>query len=509
MLSSEMAAVLSPLFERWAGVPATSISELGANGSNRRYFRLWGGDKCCIAACNDDVRENDAFVYYSREMRKRGLPVPEVYAVSDDHRCYLQQDLGDETLYGHLYAKRQQGGGFDDEMLTLYRQVLSDLADFHTRCRDLDFSYAYPRSDFDRQSMQWDLQYFKYFFLKLLHVPFDEQLLEDDFNRLIDYLLQEDCRYFMYRDFQSRNIMLVRNGEQKAENLQTHDSDSQFSILNSQLYYIDYQGGRRGAAQYDVASLLYSAKSDLPEPLRRELLDHYIRMLSEKIGQMPADSRPAFSADAFRKRFYGYVLIRIMQALGAYGYRGHVERKSYFLQSVPLALANLRRVLEDHWPPVEMPHLRSVLDDIAHRVTATPPVFPEDRLTVTVMSFSYKKGLPDDDSGNGGGFVFDCRALPNPGRYEQYKTLTGRDAAVIQFLEGDEAVESFLEHAATLVRQSVTQYNERHFAHLMVSFGCTGGQHRSVYCAERMAKLLQDDDTCQVRLIHREQDAKQ
>ncbi len=485
-------ADLSPLFEWWAGVPVSVVSELGANGSNRRYFRLQGGDRCCIAAYNDDVRENDAFVYYSREMRKRGLPVPEVYAVSDDHRCYLQQDLGDETLYAHLYVKRQQGGGFDDEMLTLYRQVLGDLADFQTRCRDLDFSYAYPRSDFDRQSMQWDLQYFKYFFLKLLHVPFDEQLLEDDFNRLIDYLLQEDCRYFMYRDFQSRNIMLLPTPDETGR----------------RLYYIDYQGGRRGAAQYDVASLLYSAKSDLPDPLRRELLEHYIRTLSEKIGQMPADSRPAFSSDAFRNRFYGYVLIRIMQALGAYGYRGYFERKSYFLQSVPLALANLRRVVEDHWPAVELPHLRAVLNDLSHRVVATPPVFPTDRLTVTVMSFSYKKGYPDDDSGNGGGFVFDCRALPNPGRYAQYKTLTGRDAAVIQFLEGDVEVETFLQQAVTLVRQSVKQYNERHFAHLMVSFGCTGGQHRSVYCAERMAALLRGDGTCHVRLIHREQEIR-
>lgn len=492
MSSSEITAVLSQLFERWAEVPSVAISELGANGSNRRYFRMQGGGKCCIAAFNDDVRENDAFLYYSDEMRKRGLPVPEVYAVSDDRRCYLQQDLGDETLYAHLYAKRQQGGGFDDEMLTLYRQVLGDLADFQTRCRDLDFIYAYPRSDFDRQSMQWDLQYFKYYFLKLLHVPFDEQLLENDFNRLIEYLLQEDCRYFMYRDFQSRNIMLLPTPDE----------------TGCRLYYIDYQGGRRGAAQYDVASLLYSAKSDIPDALRRELLEHYIRVLSDKIGAMPADSRPQFSADGFRKRYYGYVLIRIMQALGAYGYRGYFERKTYFLQSIPLALTNLRRVVEDHWPPVEMPHLRAVLDDVAHRAMAAPPVFSADRLTVTVMSFSYKKGLPEDESGNGGGFVFDCRALPNPGRYEQYKTLTGRDVAVVQFLGGDEAVESFLTHAATLVRQSVKQYSERHFSHLMVSFGCTGGQHRSVYCAERMAAQLRSDGTCHVRLIHREQEIR-
>lgn len=486
-----MEACLARLFEGWAGVAVANCSELGANGSNRRYFRMEGDGRRCIAAYNEDVRENEAFVYYSRQMRQRGLPVPEVFAVSDDGRCYLQQDLGDETLYGHLFARKQQGRGVDETMVALYRQVLSDLADFQLRCRELDFQYAYPRADFDRQSMQWDLQYFKYYFLKLLHVPFDEQLLENDFNTLIDYLLQEDCRYFMYRDFNPRNIMLVEQENAPAQ---------------PQLYYIDYQGGRRGAAQYDVASLLYSAKSDLPEPLRRELLEHYIRVLSEKISQMPEERRPVFSPDGFRQRYYGYVLIRIMQALGAYGYRGYFERKSYFLQSIPLALANLRRVVEDHWPPVEMPHLEAVLRHLANKTLAAAPTFPDDRLTVTVMSFSFKKGLPEDDSGNGGGFVFDCRALPNPGRYPQYKTLTGRDAAVIEFLEGDAEVESFLEHAATLVRQSVKQYNERHFAHLAVSFGCTGGQHRSVYCAERMAALLRKEDECHVRLIHREQD---
>lgn len=478
---------LSRLFEAWSGVPVVTVSELGANGSNRRYFRMKGGDKVCIAAYNEDVRENQAFVHYSRQMRARRLPVPEVYAVSDDGRFYLQQDLGDETLYGHLYGKRRQGGGFDEEMLHLYRRVLDDLVEFQTRCRDLDFGYAYPRSDFDRQSMQWDLQYFKYYSLKLMHIPFDEQLLETDFDRLTDYLLQEDCRYFMYRDFNPRNIMLVEN----------------------ELYYIDYQGGRRGAAQYDVASLLYSAKSDLPEVLRRDLFDYYLQSLSQAVARMPQEVRPRFEPDTFRQRFYGYVLIRILQALGAYGYRGYFERKDYFLQSIPLALANLRRIVEDYWPPVEIPHLRQVLQKLTDRSLSHPATTATDGLTVTVMSFSYKKGLPSDDSGNGGGFVFDCRALPNPGRYEQYKTLTGRDSAVIQFLEGDAAVEGFLSHAAALVRQSVTQYNERHFSHLLVSFGCTGGQHRSVYCAERMAALLRKDGTCQVRLVHREQDVRQ
>lgn len=465
-------------------------SELGANGSNRRYFRFNGGGRQCIAAYNADMRENDAFLYYSREMRQRGLAVPEIYAVSEDHLCYLQQDLGDVTLYSHLFDKRRQGAGFDSATMQLYRQVLDDLVQFQTRCRDLDFRHAYPRPDFDRQSIQWDLQYFKYYFLKLLHIPFDEQRLENDFVQLEAYLLQEDCRYFMYRDFQPRNIMLLPHPDEAGR----------------RLYYIDYQGGRRGAAQYDVASLLYSAKSEMPEVLRCELLDHYIASLSQALAAMPSQDRSAFEPSRFRERYYAYVLVRILQAMGAYGYRGYFERKEHFLQSIPLAVANLRRVVEEHWPPFDAPHLHDVLSEMVGRYVPAQSPLPSGQLTVTVTSFSYKRGLPADDSGNGGGFVFDCRALPNPGRYTQYQTLTGRDRAVAAFLEGDPAVESFLSHAAALVRQSVKQYTERRFSHLSVAFGCTGGQHRSVYCAERMAALLRDDGGCNVRLVHREQD---
>lgn len=479
-----MNETLARLFQEWAGEPCLEQHALGANGSNRKYFRLNGATRQCMATENDDVRENETFLYYSAYFKEKQLPVPEIFAVSEDHRCYLQQDLGDTTLYGYLYDKKRLGGGFDAESLALYKQALSDLVRFQTACQDLDFTRAYPRSDFDRQSMQWDLNYFKYYFLKLAYIPFDEQLLEQDFNTLMDYLLDENCGYFMYRDFQSRNIM-IEPKEHK-------------------LYYIDYQGGRRGAAQYDVASLLYSAKSDLPEAVRQELLGHYLNCFSNTTG---ADS------ESMRQKFYGYVLIRIMQAMGAYGYRGYYERKEYFLKSIPLAVNNLRLILENHPLPISIPHLTKVWNAILETrfscVESFKPTISSESdnpLTVTVLSFSYKKGVPADPSGNGGGFVFDCRALPNPGRYPEYRSYTGKDKVVQEFLQKEQAVDAFLENVFSLVSQSVKKYTERRFSSLMVCFGCTGGQHRSVYCAEQTALYLKKHFDCHIVVKHIEQD---
>lgn len=480
------------LFRQWAGVDCEQYSVLGANGSNRKYVRMSAGDKRCIAALNDDVRENEAFIYFSRAMCERGIRVPQLYAVSDDCRCYLQQDLGDTTLYNYLYTKRQNGTGFDSEAVGLYKRVLSDLVEIQTRCRDLDFSHSYPRSDFDRQSLQWDFNYFKYYFLKLLYIPFDEQLLEDDFRRLQDYLLDGDCASFMYRDFQTRNIMVVAPNQ----------SNNQAFKQSGSLYYIDYQGARRGAPQYDAASLLYSSKAEIPESIRQELLRHYVDCMEDATSHDASKFQK--SKLDFTRRFYGYVLARMMQAMGAYGYRGLYERKDYFVNSIPLAVANLRTVVENHWPDVELPHLRKVFDAIINNVAQLMPCQGTD-LTVTVTSFSYKKGLPQDPSGNGGGFVFDCRALPNPGRYPEYRNVTGRDAAVIAFLQKEESVARFLDNACALVAQSVKKYTERRFTSLTVSFGCTGGQHRSVYCAERMAAYLRENFDCNVVLHHREQ----
>lgn len=499
-------SILRDLFRKWAGVDCEQYLPLGANGSNRKYFRLSSGEKSCIAAVNDDIRENEAFLYYSRSLAERGIRVPEVYAVSDDRRCYLQQDLGDTTLYSYLYAKRQKGEGFDEETLALYKKVLSDLALIQTRCRDLDFSYAYPRPDFDSQAIQWDLNYFKYFFLKLFYVPFDEQLLENDYHTLIDYLLAGDCSSFMYRDFQTRNIMVV-GGQQSVSGHR-----SQVTGHRSQLYYIDYQGARRGAPQYDAASLLYSSKAEIPEAIRQELLAHYVDCFFSDQNIVTSDQNQVTDhrsqVTAFTSCFYGYVLIRILQAMGAYGYRGLYERKDYFIASIPLAIANLRTILQRLPEELHIPHLRSVLEHIVNSklaVAETHTTLPSDTLTVDILSFSFKKGLPNDTSGNGGGFIFDCRALPNPGRYPEYRSYTGKDPSVIKFLQKEPAVDQFLEHVQAIVAQSVEKYIERKFSHLQVAFGCTGGQHRSVYCAERLAAYLRNNYDCNVVVTHREQ----
>lgn len=490
---------LKALFRRWAGEPCTQCLALGANGSSRRYYRLVGDTHRCIGAIASDVRENEAFFAYSRHLLARGIRVPELYAVDDDRIHYLQQDLGDQTLYGLLYEKKQKGGGFDAQMLALYRQALADLHDIQVAGRDMDFSIAYPRPAFDTRSILWDLNYFKYNYLKLQHIPFDEDRLEDDFQHLADTLLSADTNYFLYRDFNPRNIMVVENSKLKIENSLTHNNNSQFSILNSQLFYIDYQGGRRGAAQYDVASLLFSAKSDLPQALRNELLQHYVALHGDP---------------HFMDHFWHYVLLRILQTLGAYGYRGLFERKPYFIESIPLAHNNLRHLVEDH-PDLlaDLPELQSIVHRLgAMTPTATPqtptsnPQTNDTPLTVTVMSFSYKQGLPEDPSGNGGGHVFDCRALPNPGRYPEYKAYTGKDAPVIEFLRDKQPVAIFLDHALAIVTQSVDKYLERHFTHLSVSFGCTGGQHRSVYCAEQLAKTLRSRyPDVEIVVKHREQ----
>ena len=317
---------LADLFKKWAGEQCLTCEPLGANGSNRLYYRMKGATQGCIGAYNPDKRENKAFCYYSKEFTQLGLPVPELYAEGEDGEIYLQQDLGDHTLY----EKLQQDKSFGEELVKLYQQVLSDLVRFQIGGKNLDFSYAYPRGAFDHQSMQWDLNYFKYYFLKTSSVGFDEQLLEDDFQTLIQYLLEENCSYFMYRDFQARNIMLI----------------------DGKPIYIDYQGARKGAAQYDVASLLYSAKSEIPEERRTELLNYYIEQLSAKVD---------IDIDKFREHFYGYVLIRILQAMGAYGFRGYFERKEYFLQSVPLAKNNLRNLLINHPLPINISYLNKTL----------------------------------------------------------------------------------------------------------------------------------------------------
>jgi aminoglycoside/choline kinase family phosphotransferase len=424
------------------------------------------------------LEENRAFLEFTRHFREHGLAVPEIYAEDAAEGAYLEEDLGETTLFQFL-SEHRAGAEIAPEAVSAYRKVVEALPRFQVEAgRDLNYKVCYPRSSFDRQSIAWDLNYFKYYFLKLAGVPFNEQALEEDFERLTKLLLSAERGYFLYRDFQSRNVML-REGKP---------------------YFLDYQGGRQGALQYDIASLLFDAKAELPPELRGELLDHYLEALAEFIPVERAE---------FLEHYYAYVYVRIMQALGAYGFRGFYERKAHFLQSVPYALRNLRWLLHNVELPVELPTLMAAftsmvgsekLQGIAREATAA------EELTVEITSFSFHRGPVADESGNGGGFVFDARSLPNPGREERFKTLTGRDAAVVEYLEQQEAVHKYLASAMALVDASVGNYRERGFQHLMVSFGCTGGQHRSVYLAEQVAKRLGGRSGVKVVLRHREQE---
>ena len=264
-------------------------------------------------------------------------------------------------------------------------------------------------------------------------------------------------------------------------------------LHEGQPFFLDYQGGRKGALQYDIASLLYDAKADLPPELRQELLEHYLEQLGGFID---------LKRETFMRHYYAYVYVRIMQALGAYGFRGFYERKTHFLQSVPYALKNVQWLLENAELPIKLPALMGAFRSMvsARKLQSLPS--ESNALTVTISSFSFHRTAPQDESGNGGGFVFDARSLPNPGREERFKALTGQDAPVIEYLNNQESVHKYLASAMALVDASVNEYQHRGFKNLMVSFGCTGGQHRSVYLAEEVAKRLRGRRGVEVVLRH-------
>jgi aminoglycoside/choline kinase family phosphotransferase len=465
--------VLQKLFEQHFGLPAERVHPLQGqlSASGRNIFRLSAGKSTAVGILYNVPEENAAFVAFSRHFRKHRLPVPEIYAEALDQGAYLEEDLGDTTLFD-LLTKTRAGERLSPETIEAYRKAVAVLPRFQVEAgRDLDYSICYPRGSFDRQSINWDLNYFKYYFLRLAAIPFSEQALEDDFTCLTDFLLTAPSNYFLYRDFQSRNIML-REGLP---------------------YFVDYQGGRKGALQYDIASLLYDAKADLPPQVRQQLLDDYLDALEGFVD---------LERQQFLHHYYGYVYVRILQALGAYGFRGFYERKSHFLQSVPYALKNLRWLLHNVKLPVELPTLMGAFQSMLASEKLLGLAAEANNLTVRVYSFSFHRGLPQDESGNGGGFVFDGRSLPNPGREERFKPLTGKDAPVIEYLNQQESVHQFLASVMSLTDSSINNYQQRGFKNLMVSFGCTGGQHRSVYLAEQFAKRLRGKNGIQVEVHH-------
>ncbi len=467
--------VLKKLFEQHFGVPPEGMQPLQGQlgGSGRNIVRLSSDKASAIGILYNVREENVAFVEFSRHFRQHGLPVPEIYAEDLSQGAYLEEDLGDTTLFEFL-SKNREGEKIAPEAVEAYRKVVAVLPRFQIEAgRDLNYKVCYPRGSFDRQSISWDLNYFKYYFLRLAGIAFNEQALEDDFDRLTDFLLSADCNYFMYRDFQSRNIMLQ----------------------GGQPFFLDYQGGRKGALQYDIASLLYDAKADLPPALRQQLLDLYI----DKVGDFVELDR-----EAFLQHYYAYVYVRILQALGAYGFRGFYERKAHFLQSVPYALKNLRWLLHNVKLPIELPTLMGAFHSMLASEKLQGLASEADNLTVRILSFSFHRGMPKDESGHGGGFVFDGRSLPNPGREERFKMLTGKDGPVIEYLNQEQSVHQFLASVMSLVDASVINYQQRGFKSLMVSFGCTGGQHRSVYLAEQVAKRLRGRNGIEVVVRHRE-----
>ena len=473
-----MAQSLSLLFFEATGKKAGEQTALTASGSNRRYYRIDSEDHSTslIGVQGTSRDENHAFLYMAEHFMKKGLNVPKVLAVSDDEMNYVQQDLGNVLLFDYI-AEGRKTGVFSAREKDMLRKTMRALACFQvTGAEEFDFNQCYPQPEFNLRSILWDLNYFKYCFLKATGLDFQEDKLENEFERLAYILLQNRMNAFMYRDFQSRNVMVHKKEDGTEEP-----------------YFIDFQGGRRGPVFYDVASFLWKAKANYHPDLREELVEVYLEELQK---YMPVDR------EVFYETLKHFVLFRTMQVLGAYGFRGYFEKKPHFLQSIPFAIDNLRHLLKH--ASEDYPYLIEVLQKMTE-MKQFKDVGVRKPLVVRVMSFSYKKGIPADPSGNGGGFVFDCRAVNNPGKYERYTHFTGMDEPVIKFLEEDGEMLPFLEQAYQLVDFSVKRYMDRGFQNLMVSFGCTGGQHRSVYSAEKMAQHINEKFGVEVQLIHREQ----
>src|ERR1700719_3780607 len=418
--------LLRKLFEQYFHSPPDRVvplqGELG--GSGRKIVRLANEKSSAIGILYGVREENAAFLSFSKHFRKHGLPVPEIYAQDLDQGAYLEQDLGDTSLFEFL-SRHRAGDQVRPAAIEAYRKVIATLPRFQIEAgRELNYKVCYPRGSFDRQSISWDLNYFKYYFLRLAGIPFSEAALENDFGKLTDFLLSANCDHFLYRDFQSRNVMLRRGNP----------------------YFVDYQGGRKGALQYDIASMLFDAKADLPPELRQHLLEHYLRALN---------GYARMERNEFLHHYYAYVYVRIMQALGAYGFRGFYERKAHFLQSVPFALKNLRWLLHHVELPIALPTLMGAFQSMLASEKLLSLANEAENLVVRIFSFSFHRGLPKDERGHGGGFVFDGRSLPNPGREERFKSLTGKDGPVIEYLNQQESVHQYLASVMSLVDASV------------------------------------------------------
>jgi aminoglycoside/choline kinase family phosphotransferase len=479
MNAGELEKSFKALYTQHFGENVDSLLPLAPSGSKRIYYRAKSKNFTAICAYNEDVAENKTFFYLSQHFALKKLPVPQIHIVSEDDKSYLQEDLDATTLYSFLFEKNDD---FSTTLMRLYEQVVRNLAEIQIiGHEDLDYKKCFGIQAFNKQSILWDLNQFKYHFLKVADIPFDEVALETDFEAFADYLLQAPQDYFMFRDFQTRNIM----------------------IKNNKPTFIDYQGGRKGALQYDLASLLFQAKANLPHQVREHLLAEYLTKANEFT---------TIDRDSFKKYYYPYAMVRTMQVLGAYGFRGIFQRKGHFLESIPYAIKNMAWLLTHIPDDLAIPALRKVWKRIAANKkfdVIDKKAGKEALLSIEVKSFSYKKGIPKTTSSHGGGFVFDCRFLHNPGRYEPYKDLTGRDESVINFLQQHSAMPNFLNNVRHIVDAAVENYLDRSFDHLSIYFGCTGGKHRSVYAADQIANYLHDKYGIRITLQHRERGWKQ
>jgi aminoglycoside/choline kinase family phosphotransferase len=470
---------IKSLYKAYAKTEPLGIEALPPSGSDRRYFRLHTPAGDCIATYNAHVKENQTFIAFCRHFKACGAPVPDLYIQNSAGTIYIQEDLGDTSL---LNVLEQQG--YTDEVFDLFKQTLRELARLQINGdKGLDYQLCITAHEFGKQAILSDLLYFKYYFLDTLKIPYDKQAFIEDCEALSNYLTHTEHKYFMYRDFQSRNVM-VKEGK---------------------VYFIDFQGGMKGALQYDVASLLWQAKAELPDDWKDRLLDYYMAEINQVLPAPVDEIR-------FKGQYNGYVLIRLLQVLGAYGFRGLFERKAHFLTSIPLALRNLKWFIENRRVGIATPELERLLAMIVapEVIQQFEPVraTEETPLVVTIRSVSFKKGIPADESGNGGGFVFDCRGILNPGRIEMYKKLTGRDKEVKDYLEQQTRMPEFLNNVYNITDISVEDYIKRNFASLTVNFGCTGGQHRSVYAADALARHLRNKFHVKIELTHVEQEAK-
>lgn len=462
--------ILSSLYQSIYG-HTPEASKITGSASNRTYYRLTSEAGTCIGVAGLDRAENHAFLTIARHFSSKGINVPEILAQSDDEMHYLLADLGDGILFD-----------LRDEDLLCKTMALLPKIQFEG-AEGLDFSVCYPQPEFDMRMVMFDLNYFKYSFLKPSGLEFNEVLLQDDFERFAGGLLASvsDVPTFLYRDFNPRNVM-VSGGEP---------------------WFIDFQGGRKGPVYYDVASFVWHARSGFSSELKERMLDSYLGAAAQ---YMPVDR------GEFMDRLRLFVLFRTLQVLGAYGFRGWIEHKANFVVCIPQTIKALADLLAGEscgdfsHVRQEYPYLCETLERMAQLPRFDSSKTVEGCLNVTVASFSFKKGIPEDPSGNGGGYVFDCRSIHNPGRYAQYKQLTGMDKEVIDFLEDDGEITQYLEHVYGVVDPHVETYSRRGFNSLRVNFGCTGGQHRSVYCAEHLARhLAAKYPQIRVRLIHREQ----